>query len=127
MSFMGHGADTPEDAPRGHQLCFFARWHAMTNTRRSLALSLMVALYVSSTDSVTLCNDHRCRLCPQLWGTSDPYATFSLGDSFGRSSVVDRNCDPEWNETFYLFVKCVIATRPSPPPVFVNRGRGGTV
>ena len=41
----------------------------------------------------------------QLWGTSDPYATFSIGMSHARSQVVDRNLDPEWDEEFTLYVR----------------------
>jgi len=40
-----------------------------------------------------------------LWGTSDPYVTFSLGMSHARSTVVDRNLNPEWDETFTLYVR----------------------
>uniref|UniRef100_A0A061R3D8 Triglyceride lipase n=1 Tax=Tetraselmis sp. GSL018 TaxID=582737 RepID=A0A061R3D8_9CHLO len=40
-----------------------------------------------------------------LWGTSDPYVTLSIGDSFARSVTVGANCSPEWDEMLYLFVR----------------------
>jgi Ca2+-dependent lipid-binding protein len=39
--------------------------------------------------------------------TSDPYAVITIGDSSGSTRVVEKSLNPEWNETFYLFVRCV--------------------
>jgi len=40
-----------------------------------------------------------------LWGTSDPYVCVSIGESHGRTKVIDKNLNPEWNETIYLMVR----------------------
>lgn len=40
-----------------------------------------------------------------LWGTSDPYVCLSIGESHAKTAVVDRNCNPVWDETLYLMVR----------------------
>eukprot|EP00884_Botryococcus_braunii_P003299 jgi/Botrbrau1/12970/Bobra.154_2s0020.4 len=40
-----------------------------------------------------------------VWGTSDPYAVLTVGPSSHTSKVVDRSLDPEWDESFVLFVR----------------------
>jgi hypothetical protein len=36
---------------------------------------------------------------------SDPYAVLNIGYSAGATAVVNQSLDPQWGETFYLFVR----------------------
>lgn len=40
-------------------------------------------------------------------GLSDPYAVISVGPCAVRSSVVNNNLDPQWNQTFLLYVRSI--------------------
>jgi C2 domain len=40
-----------------------------------------------------------------VWGSSDPYAVFTLGRSTHRSAAVMRDLNPKWDETFVLYVR----------------------
>ena len=36
---------------------------------------------------------------------SDPYVVLNIGYSAGATAVVNQNLEPQWGETFYLFVR----------------------
>lgn len=44
---------------------------------------------------------------PQWWPSSksDPYAVVNIGDSGAATSVINQELNPEWGESFYLFVR----------------------
>ncbi|GAQ78458.1 hypothetical protein KFL_000130400 [Klebsormidium nitens] len=51
------------------------------------------------------------RDCPALdmWNASDPYAVLTLGDCRARTSTKPVTINPNWNQTFTLYVKAPVA------------------
>lgn len=43
-------------------------------------------------------------MCVQLFGTSDPYVKINVDGSTAVSKIIFAENNPQWHETFYLFV-----------------------
>lgn len=102
---------------------------------RAALRSLPVALPRGATRAQILHAASRPACSLQWWpgAKSDPFVVVNVGDSAAVTSVVKQNLDPEWGETFYLFVRwppaaaCAAGARAPPPagPAFAcGVGRG---
>jgi hypothetical protein len=66
------------------------------------------------------------RECPALdmWNASDPYAVLTLGDCRARTATKPLTVNPNWGQTFTLYVKVQLASRTlGPIPAAAAYGR----